>query len=208
MPDLIIKPAAQSGNKVIIQDQAGGAVLTTADSGATIANATLTSPTLNSPTLVTPALGTPASGVLTNATFPAGHILQTQTYTGDQTTGTSHSTTSYITTASLAITPKFSSSTILIMANLCSYKNSNTSGATGIKVLRNSTTIYGPHEYWSNYWVITVTEYGGQRYHPIHIHDSPSTTSEVTYNIQQNCSASTTNTLGMFDSLTLMERAG
>jgi hypothetical protein len=40
MPDLIIKPAAQSGNKVIIQDQAGGAVLTTADSGATIANCT------------------------------------------------------------------------------------------------------------------------------------------------------------------------
>jgi hypothetical protein len=56
MPDLIIKPAAQSGNKVIIQDQAGGAVITTADSGATIANATL----------VTPALGTPASGVVTN----------------------------------------------------------------------------------------------------------------------------------------------
>ncbi len=66
MPDLIIKPAATSGNKLILKDQAGGAVLTTADSGATIANATLTSPTLNSPTLVTPALGTPASGVVTN----------------------------------------------------------------------------------------------------------------------------------------------
>jgi hypothetical protein len=95
MPDLIIKPAAQSGNKVIIQDQAEGAVLTTADSGATIANATLTSPvintptgdvatitgtqtltnkTLTSPTLVTPALGTPASGVVTNLSgvLPAG----------------------------------------------------------------------------------------------------------------------------------------
>jgi hypothetical protein len=34
MPDLIIKPTNTSGNKVIIQDQAGGAVLTTADSGA------------------------------------------------------------------------------------------------------------------------------------------------------------------------------
>ncbi len=68
MPDLIIKPAATSGNKLILKDQAGGAVLTTADSGATIANATLTSPTLNSPTLVTPALGTPASGVMTNMT--------------------------------------------------------------------------------------------------------------------------------------------
>ena len=33
MPDLIIKPQTGSGNSVIIQDQAGGAVLTTADSG-------------------------------------------------------------------------------------------------------------------------------------------------------------------------------
>ena len=56
MANLIIKPQNTSGDKVIIQDQAGGAVLTTADSGATIANATL-----NSPTMVTPALGTPTS---------------------------------------------------------------------------------------------------------------------------------------------------
>ena len=41
MPDLIIKPQATSGNKVIIQDQAGGAVLTTADSGVTLSNATI-----------------------------------------------------------------------------------------------------------------------------------------------------------------------
>ncbi len=68
MADLIIKPATGDGNKLILQDKAGGAVLTTADSGATI-----TSATLNSPTLVTPALGTPASGILTNATFPATH---------------------------------------------------------------------------------------------------------------------------------------
>ena len=61
MPDLIIKPAAQSGNKVIIQDQAGGAVITTADSGATIANATLTAPTVAS---------------MANCTFPAGHVIQ------------------------------------------------------------------------------------------------------------------------------------
>ena len=33
MADLIIKPSAVAGNKLILQDQAGGAVLTTADSG-------------------------------------------------------------------------------------------------------------------------------------------------------------------------------
>ena len=61
MPDLIIKPKDQSGNKLILQDQAGGAVLTTADSGATIANATLTAPTVAD---------------MSNCTFPAGHIVQ------------------------------------------------------------------------------------------------------------------------------------
>ena len=70
MPDLIIKPTATSGNKLILKDQAGGAVLTTADSGATIANATLT----------TPNLGTPSAVTLTNATFPAGHILKVQQF--------------------------------------------------------------------------------------------------------------------------------
>ena len=40
MADLSIKPTTGSGNKLIIQDQTGGAVLTTADSGATIENAT------------------------------------------------------------------------------------------------------------------------------------------------------------------------
>ena len=47
MANLIIKPQNTSGDKVIIQDQAGGAVLTTADSGATIANATIATPILS-----------------------------------------------------------------------------------------------------------------------------------------------------------------
>ena len=74
MPDLTIKPNAGSGNKIIIQDQAGEAVLTSADSGATIANATL-----NSPTMVTPALGTPASGVVTNLTGTFGGTIDSST---------------------------------------------------------------------------------------------------------------------------------
>ena len=43
MPDLVIKPTTTSGNKLILKDQAGGAILTTADSGATAANLTLAS---------------------------------------------------------------------------------------------------------------------------------------------------------------------
>jgi hypothetical protein len=51
MPDLIIKPTNTEGNRVIIQDQAGGAVLTTADSGATFSGGnigTVTAGVLNS----------------------------------------------------------------------------------------------------------------------------------------------------------------
>tara|TARA_Y100000590_G_scaffold305003_1_gene343994 strand:+ start:154 stop:498 length:345 start_codon:yes stop_codon:yes gene_type:complete len=40
MADLTIKPQAGSSNKLILQDQQGGAVLTTATSGATLANIT------------------------------------------------------------------------------------------------------------------------------------------------------------------------
>ena len=38
MPNLIIKPQNVSGDKVIIQDQAGGAVVTTLDAGAIFQN--------------------------------------------------------------------------------------------------------------------------------------------------------------------------
>ena len=63
MPDLIIKPTNTSGNKVIIQDQAGGAVLTTADSGATFSGGNI---------------GTVTAGNLSHAdiVYPSGHMIQ------------------------------------------------------------------------------------------------------------------------------------
>ncbi len=98
MPDLIIKPAAQSGNKVIIQDQAGGAVLTTADSGAAMASNVTGIPAAGVtgvlPVGVTggsglTALGTVTAGNLSNSAivYPAGHIIGSNrgiyTFTGD-----------------------------------------------------------------------------------------------------------------------------
>jgi hypothetical protein len=47
MADLLIKPLTGAGNTVTIQDQAGGAILTSGNSGATITNATLNSPTIS-----------------------------------------------------------------------------------------------------------------------------------------------------------------
>ena len=62
---MIIRPAAGTGNKVIVQDQAGAAVMTTADAGAAIES--------NVTNNAGVATGTIASAV----TFPAGHHLQT-----------------------------------------------------------------------------------------------------------------------------------
>ena len=62
MADLLIKPLTGAGNTVKIQDQAGGAILTSGNSGATLADGI--------------ALGTPASGTLTGCTFNSGQVLK------------------------------------------------------------------------------------------------------------------------------------
>ena len=87
MPDLTIKPNAGSGNKVIIQDQAGAAVLTTADSGATLGNSTQDNITR---------LGTVTTGNLSNTAivYPSGHVLEVKymesaSSSGNQTVSTS-----------------------------------------------------------------------------------------------------------------------
>jgi len=91
MADLIIKPATGTGNKLILQDKAGGAVLTTADSGATVTNATLTGATLDNATqdsitrLGTVTTGTMKNTIHNDATFPKGisrgvcYLLRLQT---------------------------------------------------------------------------------------------------------------------------------
>ena len=54
MADLIIKAGTGTGNRVLLQDQAGGNILTSGNSGATIANADFAAST----------------------TFPVGHVVQ------------------------------------------------------------------------------------------------------------------------------------
>ena len=112
---MIIRPATGIGNKVIVQDQAGASVLTTADSGATIANATLDNATQDNITR----LGTVTTGTMNNtigssATFPAGHIIQVVTNTGDA-SGISTSGNTYATINVYgSITPKFVGSKIYV----------------------------------------------------------------------------------------------
>ena len=76
MANLTIKPVAAAGNKLILQDQAGAAVLTTGDSGATIASGVTGGAGLSGST----SLGTVTVGNLSNTAivYPTGHILGVQ----------------------------------------------------------------------------------------------------------------------------------
>ena len=90
---MIIRPATGTGNKVIVQDQAGGAVMTTADSGATI-SATLDNATQDGITR----LGTVTTGTMNNtigssATLPDGMARSIGFLTREQTSGNSNSGT-------------------------------------------------------------------------------------------------------------------
>ena len=186
MADLTIKPQAGSSNKLILQDQQGGAVLTTATAGATIANATL----------VTPALGTPASGVVTNLTgalgsnitFPAGHILQVKsTSMGDRLVMSDTDPDSWVDIAGLSvqITPSSSSNKILVFAAV--QGNAPQSTACFLRTMRDSTAVGIGNASGSRSRVSTqlkeITSYdiatGCWNFL-----DSPATTSQITYKIQ------------------------
>jgi len=132
--------------------------------------------------------GVTASGTVQ---MPAGHIIQSvnTSFTNQtQITATSYSS---ITGASLAITPKFSSSKILIMASLalqCVDSNTGYSSA-GLQFKRGSTVItqnptYSGGSYELGGAVTGATGVELNQRCTYNIVDSPSTTSATTYTIQ------------------------
>jgi hypothetical protein len=184
MANMIIRPATGTGNKVIVQDQAGAAVLTTADSGAAIES--------NVTNNAGVATGTIASAV----TFPAGHVLQVVQSNKTDTDSVSSSTWSDIDGTDnngsgsifcCKITPTSTSSKILIGGSFnLGQKDGN--NAAALRFLRDST-------------VIAIGDAAGNRERAfIHLYlanaghhmtcvspnflDSPNTTSQVTYKAQ------------------------
>ena len=85
MPDLTIKPVAAAGNKLILQDQAGGAVLTTGDSGAPMAS-TVTDIPAAGVTGVLPVGVTGGSG-LNNLPNKHNKCISRATFSGFNSTG-------------------------------------------------------------------------------------------------------------------------
>ncbi len=199
MPDLIIKPTTTSGNKLILQDQAGGAVLTTADSGATIANATL-----NSPTLVTPALGTPASGTLTNATFPAGHILQTKhVLDNDAFSSSNDGWGQYMTWPVMEITPSHASNKIILIGSTQVSKGTSTN--MSLSFYKNASDVAESYNisgenYAFGIWV--TSDATGTWPRTVVMVDTAGTTNEISYRISYRPWNENTVTAGHANSIT------
>jgi hypothetical protein len=132
MPDLIIKPENTSGNKLILKDQAGGAVLTTSDSGATLGNSTQD----NITRLGTVTTGTLQSGV----TFPAGHVVQVIKGEFDVQNSSATTNWDYKTSIEVAITPKLNNSKMYITSAFVCY-NATTSATFYFDLYRNSSSL-------------------------------------------------------------------
>jgi len=160
MADLLIKPLTGAGNTVRIQDQAGGAILTSADSGATLGS---------------------------NITFPAGHVLQV--VHGFLLTNFT-STTSGVwldTGLKVTITPSSTSSKIFIEASVSGVGNSQSGYNTKVSILQpiaddDANCVFSIKDYNAQGTTLTggnvtyrVYSWGGL--------DSPASTSALTYGV-------------------------
>ena len=128
---MIIRPAAGTGNKVIVQDQAGAAVMTTADAGAAIES--------NVTNNAGVATGTIASAV----TFPAGHHLQTYwdslSYSSNPSLDVTSEGDAMGSNLQVTITPKSTSNVLNVRCFIPDLYNHATNGRSLMSGFRYST---------------------------------------------------------------------
>ena len=131
MANMIIRPSSGTGNKVIVQDQAGAAVLTTADAGAAIES--------NVTNNAGVATGTIASAV----TFPAGHHLQTYwdslSYSSNPSLDVTSEGDAMGSNLQVTITPKSTSNVLNVRCFIPDLYNHATNGRSLMSGFRYST---------------------------------------------------------------------
>ena len=186
MADIIVAGNTSGSVTISAPSVAGSTVLTLPVIATDTLAGIAATQTLTNKTLVAPALGTPASGVLTNCTgvpagaLPAGSVLQV--VQGTTATAVSNSTTTYADTGLTAtITPKFSTSKVLVfVSQLTSKSNANSENAVNIKLFRAAVDL-GQFIYAQNYTGAATTAYGQIAFQYL---DSPATTSATAYKTQ------------------------
>ena len=123
-------------------------------------------------------------------TLPTGSVLQV--VHGTTSTEVTIATTTYTDTGlSATITPKSTTSKILVVWNVQVNLGVSSSGI-GVKLLRDSTAVYTSATQYDMY----INSFGGQRVRGSWSHlDSPTTTSAITYKIQAGSYVSGTNSI-------------
>ena len=146
--------------------------------GSTSGSVTLQEPAVAGTTVLD--LPAVSGTIITTGSPQSGSVLQVVNVNTNGYTTTTSSTWIDIPNLSLAITPKFSTSKILVIATVIAGKTANT--YVGLRLVRNSTTIstYNDAAGWTNSSVET-TDNVAYTYL-----DSPATTSPTTYKIQFN----------------------
>ena len=196
MADIIVAGNTSGAITISAPLVAGSGVLTLPTGTDTLVGKATTD-TLTNKTLVAPALGTPASGVLTNCTgvvsgaLPAGSVLQV--VNGTYATQTTSSTNVYITTGLTAsITPRSTSSKILVFANIVGIFKSNSFTTTGIglRLYRGASSIIG-FEDIAGYTGTTLSNSPGSC--STTYLDSPATISATTYTVYFASTLNTSN---------------
>ena len=191
MPLSRITSASIDNSAISAADIADGTI--TAAKIISVANTQITGNIVSSqiaPSIVlnTPALGTPASGVLTNCTgvpaaaLPAGSVLQV--VQGSYAIQVNNTTTTFAdTNLTATITPKFSTSKILVLVNQngCGKENGSTDTSIILQLLRSSTVILAIDGV-SGFTLTSVRNYFGSI--TCSYIDTPATTSATTYKTQ------------------------
>jgi hypothetical protein len=175
--------------------------------GSTSGSVTLQEPAVAGTTVLT--LPAVSGTVITTGSPQSGSVLQVVNVSYG--TLTSNSTSTYSDTGLTAtITPKFATSTILVMATVNGIEKStaNVNNSMALRLVRGSTTISTFMRYanWTNSTTALVTPSGVVNYL-----DSPATTSATTYKIQfaneNNGAAVIINSSGTVSFITLLEIA-
>ena len=173
-----------------------------------INGATSGSTTIQATDSVTATLTLPSStGTLVSTASPAsGNVIQVVNATYS-TIATNSTTTNADSGLTASITPKFSTSKILVIVNMAGLYNGGTASlGTQFQLIRNSTNIIQFARY-TNYATGTLFTQAGTNYL-----DSPATTSSTTYKVQFCKSDGTAGTVSVqqnsdTSTITLMEIA-
>jgi|TARA_R110002073_G_scaffold174712_1_gene331954 hypothetical protein len=163
-------------------------------------------------TAISPTIPASAGGTGTTS-FAPGKILQVIFAT--TVAQVNNNTTSYTdTNLTASITPSSTSSKIYVIVNQANkLQEASQSGGSAIKILRDSTTIYGGDQAYENFLSITGAS-AVQRYdrNNLNFLDTPSSTNSLTYKTQARAYTAgdiiSCQPEGIKSTITLMEIAG